>query len=190
MKENTRINAIDLEAAGLASDSYPIEIGLIMADGEYYSSLIKPLKDWQYWCINAEKIHGINRELLMDTGKDIVTVCDEVNQLCADQTLFSDGWSYDNRWLNKLFGSAKRRQLFQCSPIETILNDQHIYRWAKYKRQCSKGFDIAPHRALNDAMIIQHVLQSLLQENTLSAKVLPLKTYKADRVYPVLKAIS
>ena len=39
---------IDLEASGFGSSSYPIEVGIVLPNGQTYCSLIVPEPDWRH----------------------------------------------------------------------------------------------------------------------------------------------
>ena len=49
---------IDIEASGFGLSSYPIEIGLVLANGATYCALVKPHTSWGHWDRGAEKVHG------------------------------------------------------------------------------------------------------------------------------------
>ncbi len=154
-------NVIDFEASGLASSSFPIEVGVALADGSTYHSLIKPHEDWQYWDTLAQSIHGIPLSGLLMQGRPIKVVCTELNEICDGRTLFSDCWVHDHRWLVKLFAAAGIACRFRCSPIEAVISDSELRRWSRCKRFTGGALGIRPHRALNDALIIQQTLNSM-----------------------------
>lgn len=152
-------NVIDLEASGLASNSYPIEVGLVLGTGQSFEALIKPRPHWQHWDEEAEAIHGISRAQLEEEGQEIQDVCQQINQLCAGKTLYSDCWVHDSRWLNLLFSEAGVTMQFQCSPMEVFLDEEELANWLQYKREFCRATNISPHRALNDAIIIAETLE-------------------------------
>ena len=57
---------IDIEASGFGRGSYPIEVGFITAQQQVGCTLIKPEKYWSSWSSDAEKIHGIDRKILLE----------------------------------------------------------------------------------------------------------------------------
>ena len=65
---------IDLEASGLASNSYPIEVGLALAPGNRFCSLIKPVDEWEHWDQQAESVHGISRDILLKMGRPVTEI--------------------------------------------------------------------------------------------------------------------
>lgn len=70
---------IDVEASGLGPLSYPIEIGVAMVPGQRYSVLVVPAEDWVWWDDQAERIHGISRQTLVEHGKNVAFVAAELN---------------------------------------------------------------------------------------------------------------
>ncbi len=172
-------HVIDIEASGLGARSYPIEVGIVLANGLTYDSLIKPARHWTHWDREAESIHGISREDLIEFGRDLSTVCRDLNRICAGKTFYSDCWVHDNAWLARLFGEAGVTQSFRCSPIENVLDDLQLASWVEYKQQFIHRSTIKPHRALNDAIIISETLDRLSMENRSSL------TRHIDPVYSV-----
>lgn len=146
---------IDIEASGFGSTSYPIEIGVVKFNGERYCALIKPAEDWQHWCSNAEKIHGISRELISERGKTSHQVCAELNEFLADTTAYSDGWACDSPWLTRLFFAGRTQRSFYLSPIENIATEEQLLLWDNTKIQMQDQLNIQRHRASGDAYLIQ-----------------------------------
>ncbi len=155
-------NVLDVEASGLGSDSYPIEIGVVMASGQKYQALIKPVSGWTQWTEEAYAMHGIDRQMLQTRGLSVHVVCAELNDLCRGQTLYSDCWVNDLPWILKLFAQAGIYPKFKCSPIELILKESQFKNWAKHKQETIQATGIKPHRALNDADIIARTIQTLV----------------------------
>lgn len=152
-------NVIDIEASGLASNSYPIEVGIVLGDGQKFQCLIKPLPHWQHWDEHAQALHGITREQLQRDGVDIKTVCKKINEFCKGRTLYSDCWVADYRWLNLLFAEASVKMEFFCNPTEYFLPDEERPQWMNYRHQYLAENGIQAHRALNDAVVIANTLE-------------------------------
>lgn len=146
---------IDIEASGFGSHSYPIEIGVIKANGERYCALIKPMTDWLHWSSEAEAMHGISRKLLAERGKPARQVCTELNQFLGEITAYSDAWTHDSPWLNRLFFAARIQPLFHLSPIEMIASEAQLLLWDATKKQLVKELGARRHRASVDAHLIQ-----------------------------------
>ncbi len=157
---------IDIEASGFGCRSYPIEIGAIKANGDRYCALIKPQDDWQHWCAEAETVHGISRAVLCKRGKPARQVCEELNLFLGAITAYSDAWTHDSAWLNRLFFAAGIRAGFHLSPIEMIASEAQLLLWDATKKQLTKEQEARRHRASLDAYLIQQTYlrtRSLLQ---------------------------
>jgi len=146
---------IDLEASGFGSDSYPIEVGLAMEEGERFCSLIYPDPSWTHWCDDAEKCHHIARSELLKHGKPLNEVAAKLNEILQDKTVYSDAWSWDVTWLNRLYKQAGLTMQFRVSPLEIIMNEAQVDIWDEVRNQVEKELQIARHRASNDALWIQ-----------------------------------
>src|SRR5690606_25747845 len=105
---------IDIEASGLQSRSHPIEVAVVTAENRRFEALLRPTPEWTHWDPEAEALHGISRDQLDKEGLDIRLVCARLNDLCWRQTLYSDCWTYDSRWLQNLFAAAGMPMKFKC----------------------------------------------------------------------------
>ncbi|MFT4654907.1 MAG: hypothetical protein ACJA0G_001621 [Kangiellaceae bacterium] len=155
MKNISIPSIIDIEASGFGTSSYPIEVGIIRGDGQRYCKLIRPFNDWVFWDNQAQKIHGISRELLRSNGESGVQVCLELNAFLGHGNVFSDGWVVDSPWLKTLFARAQVKMVFQISALEMILKETQIDIWDTTKQQVISSLGIERHRASNDALIVQ-----------------------------------
>jgi len=166
---------IDIESSGLQSRSHPIEVGVVMADDRRYEALLRPTPEWTHWDPEAEKLHGISQTQLLAEGIDIRLVCARLNDLCWRQTLYSDCWTYDSRWLQHLFATAGMPMKFRCSALENVLTEHEIREWTERKRRCHSALRLPPHRALNDALAIATTVDELITERSLMQSVMPSK---------------
>ncbi len=168
MSRITRPSIIDVEASGFASESYPIEIGVVLTSGERYCSLILPVSEWTHWDVQAAKVHGITRDFLKKNGRPVTEVAQALNSLLADRTVYSDGWGVDLRWITRLFYTAGIYQQFKVSALENILSEAQMNIWHEIKDQVISGNHFKRHRATNDALIIQETyartLMALLKD--------------------------
>lgn len=146
---------IDIEASGFGSHSYPIEIGVVKTNGDRYCALIEPQPDWDHWCEHAQSIHGITRKLIENRGRTPRSVCLELNQFLGEITAYSDAWTHDSPWLNRLFFAARVYPSFHLSPIEMIATEAQLLVWDKTKKHLEKRLDIKRHRASGYAYLIQ-----------------------------------
>ncbi|MHA2939030.1 hypothetical protein ACXJY6_12155 [Vibrio sp. RC27] len=161
---------IDIEASGFGSNSYPIEIGLILEDKTKYCTLVRPESSWNYWDDSAEDVHQLTRKKLFSHGRTPAVVAQQLNTLLKGKTIYSDGWVVDHPWLIKLFEVAGIEMEFKLSSIELILKEQQVYLWDETKVEVIQDLDIRRHRASNDAHVVQETfLRTYDQISTMSA---------------------
>jgi len=146
---------IDVEASGFGSNSYPIEIGVALESGMRYSALVKPAEDWTHWDDNAEKTHGISRDILDRHGRPIKEVAAKLNDLLEKRFVYSDGWVVDKPWVTQLFAAARLPQFFTVSAIEMIISEEQMAIWHEVKKEFMQRNHLQRHRASIDAFIIQ-----------------------------------
>lgn len=155
MRKHGYPTIVDIEASGFGSRSYPIEIGVVKGSGERYCALIRPEPDWQHWCNSAQAMHGISRQLVERRGRSPKEICTELNQFIGAITAYSDAWTHDSPWLNRLFFAARINPIFHLSPIEMISTEAQLLTWDATKKRLAKQLDIKRHRASGDAYLIQ-----------------------------------
>ena len=146
---------IDVEASGFDPMSYPIEVGVAFENGSRFSTLIKPVDEWQHWDSTAEKLHYIQRDTLIHHGKSVLEVALKLNSLLDKETVYSDGWVVDKPWLDSLFFQAGVNRSFFISPLEMILCEEQMERWHEVKNKMIAELNPERHRASCDAWIIQ-----------------------------------
>jgi len=156
---------IDLEASGFGDMSYPIEVGTAAQGDSKYCSLILPADEWTHWDDGAEKIHRIPRDILEAYGKPLRKVAEELNDLYAGQTLYSDGWVVDKPWLVKLFAAAGLNMAFSVSSLEMILSEPQMETWHDTKDKLLKEIKQQRHRASFDAWVIQETYERTRGQN-------------------------
>jgi hypothetical protein len=169
---------IDVEASGFGSQGYPIEIGLALGPGRRYSTLILPAEDWTHWNAEAEKTHGITREILEKHGRPVKEVADKLNGLLENRFVYSDGWVVDKPWVTQLYASARLPQLFTVSAIETILSEAQMNIWHEVKDDFTRQNNLHRHRASIDAMIIQ---ETYIKTRAMSP--IPAPLFKSDKMF-------
>ncbi len=152
---HTLPKTIDVEASGFGRGSYPIEIGLAMPEGHSHCFLIKPLPEWTHWSGNAERIHGISREMLFERGLTLDEVCDNMNLLLGRSTVYTDSWGHDSSWVGKLFAAAGHTQLFRLETIRAILSEEQAAVWHQAKDEVLRESSLHRHRASSDARLLQ-----------------------------------
>lgn len=156
---------IDIEASGFGKGSYPIEIGVALANRQTVSYLIRPAEQWTHWSESAEAIHGIHRERLMAEGQEPRVVADQLNELLVGQIVYSDAWGFDSSWLGKLFDQARVLQGFRIETINKLLTVQQMEHWHAIKSQVWDELGIKErHRAASDVRVIQETFCRLNQQ--------------------------
>ncbi len=163
MEQHNLPIVLDIEASGFGSGSYPIEVGLITGEGLAYCTLIKPESEWQHWDKQAEALHRIRRQQLLDIGKDIKMVATELNELLGGKTVYSDAWGNDMSWLALLFECAMVPQRFRLESINVLLREEQKVLWDRTKQQVVTEMELSRHRASSDAKIIQQTYIQTLQ---------------------------
>ena len=117
---------IDVEASGFGPGSYPIEVGVAMPDGKVRCMIIRPIPEWQHWDEQAESLHGISREILLEFGSPVREVAEQLNQWLEGEMVYSDAWGNDSSWLALLFDAAGIRQAFKLDSLFTLLSKKQI----------------------------------------------------------------
>ena len=153
---NNIFTVIDIEASGLSTDSYPIEIAWLDEKGNKDSFLITPAKDWLYWDDYAEDcIHKISRDELLQKGVTHLQAANRLNHALSGKTVFSDVVRWDQFWLRQLYNEAQVSMDFICEDIYSMLpidDDENYCRILKETRKMER-----PHRALADCINIMNV---------------------------------
>lgn len=151
---------IDVEASGLASDSYPIEIAWQDSEdsANFDSFLITPHPEWKHWDDYAEQeIHHISRDMLREFGISPSDACERLNLKLSGQTVYSDAVDYDLNWIMTLFETSRIKPTFEMCTIFDLLPDQ-----AELKYESLVGEQVIVHRALEDVrQIIRLSIQIL-----------------------------
>jgi len=155
---------IDIEASGLDSKGYPIEVGFVDEESNPYCFLVEPERNWTYWDDEAEALHGISRQILKDYGKTAFDVAEYMNGVLNGKTLYSDAWSYDISWVGKLFAAVDMHQKFTISSLLDLLTDEQKSRWDETKEQVIKDIKVRRRRASGDAKIIQDTYRRVVSD--------------------------
>jgi hypothetical protein len=146
---------LDIEASGFGRRSYPIEVGVVLPDGQTFCTLVRPQADWTHWDPQAEQVHGIARDLLHTRGRPAVEVAQVLNERLAGQTVYSDGWANDYSWIGILFDAAEMSPRFKLENLRALLSDDEAERWHRVKDQVCAECAITRHRASADARLLQ-----------------------------------
>ena len=107
---------LDIEASSWTFNSFPIEIAWGSTTDNIQSYLINPqeIQEWTDWSTNAEKAHGISRELLTSQGISPYEMCELLKKNLDGKTVYTDAPDYDGMWLFNLFKGCE----IDPSPID------------------------------------------------------------------------
>lgn len=146
---------LDIEASGLALESYPIEVAWQhrFNSAKHDSFLIRPAPQWLHWDDYAEKhIHHISRESLQE-GIDVREAAIRLNSALSGEDVYTDAVSYDLRWMKVLFRAAGIEMEFKMLCVELLLEPAKV---GSFKAKMSKSTVV--HRALPD---VRQIIQTL-----------------------------
>ncbi|MCM2680552.1 3'-5' exonuclease [Echinimonas agarilytica] len=156
-------NVIDIEASGFGRGSYPIEIGVCLANQECHCFLIKPESSWVHWSNQAEQIHGISREIILTHGISVREVAETLNKLLKGLVIYSDAWGQDQSWLMKLYDAAGMWPNYKLETIRSLMNETQLNHYHSCQKQAQDKLHLRRHRASSDARVVQYTL-SLVQQ--------------------------
>jgi len=154
---------IDLEASGLASDSYPIEIAWACTEtGRSDSFLINPASapGWTYWDEFAEELHGIEPELLLQEGIDVGAACERLNRALEGEQVISDAFDYDGFWLRRLYRAAGVQPAFRLVGLDAVLSGEQRIQYQFIART-----QFRRHRAMRDVEDLISAIRTVLHES-------------------------
>jgi DNA polymerase III epsilon subunit-like protein len=152
---------IDIEASGFGTQSYPIEIGWVLADGRSGCMLVRPADGWTHWDASAERIHGITRDTLLRHGQPARLVAERLNAELAGHTVYCDAWGHDYPWLARLFEEAGLAPRFKLEPAARLLGDTQLGQLDEVHAEAFAELEVQRHRASNDARALQRALGKL-----------------------------
>ncbi len=152
---------LDIEASGLGRDSYPIEIGYVLPDGGCYCTLVRPEAAWTHWDDEAQRLHGITRDNVLQHGRPALEIARHLNQVLRGQTVYTDGWANDYSWIGTLFDAADLSPSFHIENLRALLTDSDAARWHQIKDQVAHELKLRRHRASSDARLLQMTLRQL-----------------------------
>jgi hypothetical protein len=97
---------LDFEASSLSDGSFPIEVAWVFEDGRSETHLIRPAPDWTVWDPQAEAIHRIGREQLVEEGAAHADVAARMLDQLSGHALYVTAPSWDGQWLSLLLRAA------------------------------------------------------------------------------------
>jgi hypothetical protein len=150
---------LDIEASKFDKEGFPVEVGFIRSDGFCYCCLIKPQSGWTNWDAEAEKVHGISRNILDNCGSKVKDVARILNQHLAGYNVYSENAGSDSAWLEDLFKEAEIKMEFKLSALPELLTDSQKTAWQTTRQRVEKMLGLRRHRASADARVIQMTFQ-------------------------------
>lgn len=158
---------VDCEASGLSAESYPIQIAWVDVNtGETDNFYIRPAEEWTYWNIDAERIHNIPKQLLLDVGLEVDEAARRFLEALekGDRRVYSDAPDFECFWLSKLLNAS------DIFPEPVYLDVRSVYDLADTNEQRIRMSEIMcaqerPHDALEDCrMILSALKESRVEE--------------------------
>jgi hypothetical protein len=158
---------LDVEASGFGRNSYPIEVGFALSNGLVFCTLIRPEPQWTHWDPQAESVHHISRDTLLQRGRPALEVARLLNEQLRGLTVYSDGWANDYSWLGSLFDVADLSPSFRLENLRALLLEDEADHWHEVKLQVASERGRQRHRASSDARLLQLTLQRLRSKHEL-----------------------
>ena len=159
------IFTLDFEASCLPRHgrSFPIEVGIADDAGQVWSWLIRPEAAWAdwTWTAEAEGLHGIGRERLMDEGLPAAQVVRELGAVLDGQSAYADS-HLDADWMRTLEMTAGARPMMVVRHIEALVDKLRLDEAAVARAVAAVGAGAGPrHRAGPDALWLQALVAEL-----------------------------
>jgi hypothetical protein len=161
---------LDIEASGLGSASFPIEIGWVLDDeAEPESFLIRPHETWDFgtgWSAHSAALHGIAPALLEAEGLSVDEACTRLDQATHRRLVVSDAPQHDDWWLDCLYAAAGREKPWAVGDVERLyggLAQEAGLDSAEAARLLTRIEQIYPHphRAGPDALRLAKAARTL-----------------------------
>jgi hypothetical protein len=103
---------IEVASSGLGADSYPIAVAWrLLRSGVEHHLLIRPIDAWRGWQRDAETVHKLTRQRLLDEGRPVDEVAAALSRDLGQAKIFSDTVALDQAWIDLLFGAVPGSRL-------------------------------------------------------------------------------
>jgi len=171
---NAPLYFYDVEASGLSTASFPIEVGWarLASDADVIVSgavLIRPVPHWTEWSPDAEQIHGISRDDLEREGRALSDVGDILDEQFRDGVVLSDAPVWDSRWINALYDELGRQRHWRIGSAIAVL--RAMAETPADLHWLSQHLDEPrPHRAEADARLLAQACLQLRRQRQLRAQ--------------------
>jgi hypothetical protein len=98
---------IEVASSGLGADSYPIAVAWrLLRTGLEHHLLIRPIDAWRGWQRDAELVHNLTRQTILESGRPVDEVVSALSRDLGQATVFSDTVGLDQAWLDLLFAAV------------------------------------------------------------------------------------
>ncbi|MFV8836496.1 hypothetical protein ACNSTU_16160 [Aquisalimonas sp. APHAB1-3] len=138
---------LDVEASGLAGDSYPIRVVWTLPDGSREGYYIRPDPEWTHWEAEAEAIHRIPRDVLFERGQSATWVLERMNAVLAGCTVYLADPGLDGFWMRRLFEAARVAPAFELASLWDLPEDER-----DGLRLARRRVDVEPDLSPRDSM--------------------------------------
>ncbi|MET0363600.1 MAG: hypothetical protein ABW169_03005 [Sphingobium sp.] len=167
------IVAIDFEASCLPRHgrSFPIEVGIFDGCAPPRSWLILPHGDWAgwHWSAEAQALHGLEMERILEYGLPAVQVMDELVRAVAGRRLIADS-AIDQYWLETLAAAAGQGAPPVIDHIALLLDEWRVSADEVAAAQArADRLQSRRHRAADDAHWLGLVLAGLAERFAVAA---------------------
>jgi hypothetical protein len=152
---------IDIQASGQDREAYPIEVGLVLADGTRHCHLVAPARSWRQWERASEKEHGLSCALLETHGRPVGEIAWRLNALLGDRTVYCLHPGLVTAWLDRLFTAAHGERTFAIAALSGLLGPQQQAQWDTVRREVREGLVLSRRRASRNAWILQEAWKRL-----------------------------
>ncbi len=160
---------IDIEASGLKSGSFPVEVGWCRPGSEPHSLLIRPHASWNAasWDTAAERLHGISRAMVETEGLSVSAAAARLRSELSGGVLLSDACAFDQHWFDMLFRTDTQGPAPRLTDLYSWLGEQakHLridFGTLKDRLQQFEAKSARPHRAGPDAARLCQMVEACL----------------------------
>jgi len=110
----------------------------------------------------AQAVHGISWAEIQQ-GRSAHEVAGALNALLAGDTVYCDGFEWDNFWCARLFEATELSPAFILKDLYELLEPEAmVSRFREEKHRLSSNGTYQAHRALDDAHIIYSALDTAI----------------------------
>lgn len=112
---------IDVEASGFGPGSWPVSIAWSDNQGEIRKVLIRPDPGWTHWDPEAQRVHGLGRDVLLRDGLPPAEVEARLAADLRGALAFSDAPDFDAGWIGALYAALGRPMPFRIDHADDLL---------------------------------------------------------------------